>query len=353
MAFQKRHPALGARPGSLVVPEDAHPTRIHLIAYGPEQRYEQAVDDPEELSTHLEGAGVLWIDVNGIRDVHILEKIAHSFHIHPLALEDAVNVPVRPKSEEYDHNHLIVLRMAHRLEGGEMQREQVTVFLGEKSLITVQEKPGDVFRPVRKRTETGQRMRAKGPDYLAYAIIDVVIDAYFPVLEPFGTILEDLESEIVESARQEQVTRLMELRHELRGLRRDVLPMRELVHHILRGESRFFEDETKTFLRDCADHAVQIVEVIDTYLETITQLMGLHASVLSNRMNEVMKVLTIIATIFIPLSFLAGLYGMNFEWMPELQWKWAYPVVLFLMFLVGGGLVFYFRRRGWLGDGSG
>jgi magnesium transporter len=234
-----------------------------------------------------------------------------------------------------------------------MQREQVTVFLGEKSLITVQEKPGDVFRPVRKRTETGQRMRAKGPDYLAYAIIDVVIDAYFPVLEPFGTILEDLESEIVESARQEQVTRLMELRHELRGLRRDVLPMRELVHHILRGESRFFEDETKTFLRDCADHAVQIVEVIDTYLETITQLMGLHASVLSNRMNEVMKVLTIIATIFIPLSFLAGLYGMNFEWMPELQWKWAYPVVLFLMFLVGGGLVFYFRRRGWLGDGSG
>jgi magnesium transporter len=225
------------------------------------------------------------------------------------------------------------------------------LFIGDHVLLSIQELPGDVFDPVRKRTRTGARMRHRGPDYLAYALIDVVIDGYFPVLNPLGNRLEVLEEEITLRTRQDQIPSVMALRHELQALRRDIVPMRDLVWQMLREESPFLAEGTLTHLRDCYDHAAQIVDVVDGFVDHTSQLIALHGSMMSNRMNEIMKVLTIMSTIFIPLGFLAGVYGMNFAWIPELGFRYGYFILLGVMVTVAGLLLLYFRRRGWLGRG--
>lgn len=349
-AFHKHRPALGAQPGSLVMTAHNVPPRIEVLDFGAQTHETIACDDPEQCRRFLDAGTVSWIDVQGLGDHAVLQSLAEIFSIHPLALEDAVNVPVRPKSEVYENFHLVVLRMARLVEDAEIERSQVTLFIGDHHLLVMQESPGDVFDPVRRRTRTGNRMRESGPDYLAYALVDLVIDGYYPVLERIGIAVEELEGQITRDVHSSQLGRIQQLRHQLQELRRDMLPMRDLVWAMMREESPFVRESTIPFLRDCHDHASQLAEVIDGYVEQTTQLMNLHSAMMSNRMNEIMKVLTMMSTVFIPLGFLAGLYGMNFENMPELGWRYAYFVVLGLMFVIGLGLLVLFRRRGWWGQ---
>ncbi len=351
-AFHKQHPELGAKPGSLVPGAHAVPPRIEVVDFGPDAHEVITCESVAECKRFVESASTSWVDVQGLGDVAKLEELAHVFGIHPLALEDAVNVPVRPKSEVYENFHLVVLRMLRMLEGGDIERSQVTLFVGHHHVLAMQESYGDVFDPVRRRTRTGSRMRTSGPDYLAYALIDLVIDGYYPALEKMGAAVEKLEDRITVHARPRQVGQVMALRHQLHEVRRDMLPMRDLVWSMLREESPFIRETTLPFLRDCYDHASQIVEVLDGYLEQTTQLIALHSAMMGNRMNEIMKVLTMTSTVFIPLGFLAGLYGMNFEYMPELKWRYAYFVVLGVMAALVIGLLFVFRRRKWIGGGD-
>jgi magnesium transporter len=349
--FRKRLPAVGAHPGSLAPGSDALPTKISLIDYDSETHERRDVKDVEELTNCLASQTVSWIDVQGLGDEPVLRRIAEIFSIHPLALEDAVNVPSRPKSESYTSNHLIVSRLV-RMENEAVIREQITFVIGPNYLITFQEKYGDVFDPVRKRTQTGTIMRTMGPDYLAYALIDTAIDGFYPVLEHYGNLLESFEDGVLQGPDEDLVHRIFSARRDLLAMLRSMWPTRDTITSLLHDESPFIRPEVDTYLRDCLDHATQIAEVMQSYIDLAGQLMELYMSSISNRMNEVMKTLTIIASIFIPLSFVAGMYGMNFVHMPELKLWWAYPAVLAIMALIAGGLIMVFRRRGWIGSGT-
>jgi magnesium transporter len=331
--------------------DDALPSRITLIDYDTDTHEMHEVSDVEDLTACLDTRSVSWIDIQGLGNEIALRRIAEIFSIHPLALEDVVNVPVRPKSEVYPSNHLVISRLA-RLDGDEVIREQIAFVIGPNYLITFQEKYGDVFDPIRQRTQSGTRMRSMGPDYLAYALIDTAIDGFYPVLDHYGHVLEELEDRVLEGPADDMVTSIFHTRRELLAMLRSVWPIRDTMTSLLHDESPFVHPDVYPFLRDCHDHATQIAEVMQSYIDLAGQLMELYMSSISNRMNEVMKVLTIMASIFIPLSFLAGLYGMNFDYMPELHYRWAYPTVLGLMAGVGIGLVAFFRHRGWIGSGS-
>ena len=348
--FRKKHPAIGAKPGSLVIAPDAAPPRIHVVDYDTE--HHDVADDlrVEDCLPYLASESTSWIDVRGLGDRKVFEALSEHMEIHPLAIEDAVNVPVRPKSEDYPNFHLVILRMIRPLPDDRLERSQVTLFVGEHVLLSIQEGQEDVFDKVRKRTRVGPRMRASGPDYLAYALIDLVIDSYYPVLEIITQRAEELEAEITLDVRRSQIGRILALRQELQELRRDMEPMRDLVYSLLREESPWFSPDVLTYLRDCHDHAVQLVDVIQSGLDSTSQMLGLHGAMMSNRMNEIMKVLTIMSTIFIPLSFLAGIYGMNFVHMPELQHPNGYFVLLGVMAAIAVVLLGVFWRKGWLRD---
>jgi magnesium transporter len=351
--FRKRHPAPGSQPGSLVRPEAAVPPRIRVMDYGPDHCDELEIQEVGELERHRDSESVSWIDVQGLGDLTVLERVGEMFSIDPLALEAAVNVPVRPRSEIHESHHVIVARMVRLEEEGEIVREQITFLVGKRYLITIQERHGDVFDPVRRRIRSGPRFRQYGPDYLAYALLDAVIDGYYPVLEALGEQLEELEQRILLSPDEDAVPEVYQTRRELLGIRRAVYPQREAVASLMRDESPFIGQQVQRHLRDCYEHAVQISDVIETYREITGGLVELNMSLLSNRMNRVMQVLTLMASIFIPLTLIAGIYGMNFEHMPELHLRWAYPAALLAMVGIGFGMVLYFRRRGWITGDSG
>jgi magnesium transporter len=346
--FRKRHPAAGSQPGSLVQPEAAVPPRIRLMDYGPDHCEELEIQDFGELEQYRDSETVSWIDIQGLGDLTVLQRVGEMFSIHPLALEAAVNAPVRPRSEIHESHHLIVARMVRLEEKGKILREQITLLIGERHLITIQERHGDVFDPVRRRIRAGPRFRGHGPDYLAYALLDAVIDGYYPVLEALGERLEELEQRILLSSAQDAVAEVYQTRRELLGIRRAVYPQREVVASLMRDDSPFIGREVQVHLRDCYEHAIQISDVIETYREIAGSLVELNMSILSNRMNRVMQVLTLIASVFIPLTLIAGIYGMNFEHMPELELRWGYPAALLAMAGIGFGMVLYFRHRGWI-----
>lgn len=348
--FRKQHPELGAKPGSLVISPDAAPPVIRVVDYDHERH--EIKDDltVEDCAPYLESDSTSWIDVRGLGDRQVFEQLSERLEIHPLAIEDAVNVPVRPKSEIYGNFHLVILRLIRPVDGGRLERSQVSLFVGEHALLSIQESQEEIFEKVRRRTEIGARMRAAGPDYLAYALIDVVIDAYFPVLEWITQQIEDLETEITLNANRGQVGRILALRQELQELRRDMEPMRDLTWSIMREESPWFSQDILTYMRDCYDHATTISEVIAGGLESTSQLIGLHSAMMANRMNEIMKVLTVVSAIFIPLSFLAGLYGMNFVNIPELQHPNGYFILLGVMGFVLALMIGFFWHKGWLRD---
>jgi magnesium transporter len=341
---------VGARPGTLVIPEGSDHPRIYVMHYDGTRSDERAIEDIKQLREYVNAPGVTWVDVQGLGDESTLRAVAELFHIHPLALEDVVHTHQRPKTENYPNHQFVVLRMPNVDAEGKLDLEQMSIFLAKKHVLTVQERYEDDFGPVRDRIRRGGGpIRANGADYLAYALIDRIVDGFYPVLEQIGERIEVMEIEVLEGGDTSVISRINELKKELLSLRRALWPLRDAVSTLIRDPNPYVGDSVRIFLRDVWDHCAQLVDSIETYRDLASGLMNTYLSIVSNRTNEVMKVLTIMASIFIPLTFLAGVYGMNFEFMPELHWRWGYPVLLVVMGVVGVGLLGYFRNKGWLG----
>jgi magnesium transporter len=327
--------------------------KIRVVSYGPEGCQAEDTADPASALASVGKRVVAWIDVQGLGDAEPILELGKRFGLHPLALEDVVNTHQRPKVEDYGEYLFIVARMLHSAETLEM--EQVSIFVGKNFIITFQEQGGNGLEFVRARLLGGKgRLRQTGADYLAYALLDAIVDGYFPVLEQYGEKLDDLDDAISDHPARETMVRLHDMRSHLLLLRRAVWPLREALGALAREPNRLVSDETRAFLRDCYDHTVQIIDLVETCREMCSDLRDFYLSAINNRMSEVMKVLTIIATIFIPLSFIAGVYGMNFDteaspWnMPELHWMFGYPFALSLMALMAGSLLWFFWRRRWI-----
>lgn len=354
---RRRQPP-GTSPGTLVADPHAVPSVVRMMGWGPEGLEEAEGFDAERIASWRSRWPVLWLDVDGLGDVPLIEKIGTLFGLHRLALEDVVNLGQRAKFERYP-NHLFIVGQLLTLEG-RVGIEQVGIFVGRGFVVTFQERPGDSLEPIRVRARGGRgRIRVGGPGYLAYAITDAIVDNYFPILEVFGERLDTLEDEIIGRPSQETMQRIHEIRRNLMVLRRNIWPMRETLSGLAREPpGEFFDGEDKLYLQDCYDHTIQVMDLLESFREVGSGLMDIYLSSLSHRMNEVMKVLTVFAAIFIPLGFIAGLYGMNFDPshspynMPELGWRYGYPFALTLMALVAAGLLTYFWRKGWIGRGG-
>lgn len=352
MIFKKRRPPAGASPGTLIIADNARPTRIRVMQFSPESLVEKDVS-VEEVSQHLSNNTITWIDVHGLKDEAILRQLAKLFNIHPLALEDVVHTPQRPKTEFYEQNIFFITRMAYMERAHDADVEQLSMFIGKNYILTFQNYSTGTLEPVRTRIRSGKGpIRKTGADYVAYAIIDTVIDKYYPILEDLGEEIESIEHQTIANPSQKTLERIYHVKRELLELRRAVWPQRDAVSSLMRDESPFVSNTVRVYLRDCYDHIIQLMDVVDTYREVSSNLMDIYLSTLSNKTNEVMKVLTIMASIFIPLTFIVGIYGMNFEYMPELTWKWGYPAVWAVMIVLSAGMLINFRRRGWLGGGS-
>jgi magnesium transporter len=339
-----------------VIPDpQARRPEVQALAYDAQRVQEWTSPEVAHLASERGQWPVLWVTVAGLGDARLIQDLGRAFGLHPLALEDVVNVHQRPKVEEYPGNLFIVLRMPRNTD--RLETEQVSLFLGEQFVITFLEDPGDCYDPVRRRIHEGSgRIRTAGAGYLAYALIDATIDAYFPVVERYAERLDALEDAMGLNPQRHLLAALHAVKHDLRTIRRVFWPLRDEMNKLLRDLPGWFGAETSVFLRDCYDHTVQILDIVETYREIGADLSDLYQSSLSNRMNEVMKVLTIIATVFMPISFIAGVYGMNFNpaaspWnMPELNWYAGYPFALGLMAAVAAAMLFFFHRRGWLGS---
>jgi magnesium transporter len=344
--FKKRSPPPGAVPGALAIPAGAPPPRLHAFCYDAERLVEQDVTDVEALAGLRSAERVLWVDVQGLGDEAVLRRLGEIFHLHPLLLADVVNVPQRPKVEDYDDVHLIVTRTVER-DGRDLDVEQVSIVFGANFVLSIQERPGDPFDPVRARLRAGGSIRRMHADYLAYTLLDTVVDGYFPLLESLGEEIERLEDDVVAAPGPDTLAAIHTARRRLLTLRRTVWPLREELSALGREDSGF-SHAVRVYVRDTHDHAVHAVDLVETYRELLGSLMDVYLSSVGQRTNEVMKVLTVVATIFIPLTFIVGIYGMNFDYMPELRIWWAYPLVWLGMIAVGGGLFATFRARGWL-----
>jgi magnesium transporter len=372
---KRRRTRPGAPPGTLSADPAAAKPRIQMISFGPDGLAERDIVSPDQLSELPHGRRVHWLNVDGLGDVEMVRRIGVAFELHPLALEDILDVHQRPKVEAYDGHLFIIMRMpviaGQSINGyaaapgatrsaGRLETEQMALCLGRDFVVTFQERAGgDPFEPVRRRLRGARsQLRARGADYLTYALIDATIDAYFPLIEFYGECVEDLESEVVERPEVGQITRIHDLKRDLLTARRAIWPQRELLNALVRDESAFVGAQTQIYLRDCYDHTIQLIDMIETDREIASGLIDIHLSSVSNRMNEVMKVLTIIATVFIPLTFIVGIYGMNFDpdaspWnMPELGWRYGYPATMLGMAAIAAGLVASFWRRGWIGKGA-
>lgn len=350
--FRKRHTPVGARPGTLMINSHAQQPKIRVMKYKPDHLEEHDIAAVGALADLLEEGAVCWIDVQGLGDEKVLRDLAALFSIHPLALEDVVNVPQRSKIELFEKHTLCITRMSLLGEEG-IEPEQVSLFVGTDYVLTFQERCGDVFDPVRNRIRGGGAIiRSSGPGYLAYALLDAVIDGYYPILEVFGEKLEELEDKIMANPKPAVLHEIHKAKRDLLSIRRAIWPQREAVNALIRDENPLISETVRVYLRDCYDHCVQIMDGVETYRELAGGLMDVYLSSVGNRQNEVMKVLTIMASIFIPLTYMAGVYGMNFENMPELHSPWAYPFLLASMVLVAVGMLLYFRRKGWIGGQS-
>lgn len=346
----------GTIPGTLNIDRNAHPPQIILIDYSAATASRVKIQRPEDLHPHLDSESVSWVDVRGFGDEDILLRLGHIFKLHPLVLEDVVNVPQRPKVEDYDDQLVIIAQMVvPKPDRLGFWREQVSLVLGKTYLLTVQEEPEqDCFEPVRERIRFSKgSIRERHADYLAYALLDSIIDGFFPVLEDYGERIEDLENEVVVSPTSKTLDKIHQIRRDLLLLRRAIWPQREAINALIRDASPLISHDVQIYLRDCYDHTIQVLDMVETYRELASSLMDVYLSSVSNRMNEIMKVLTVISTLFIPITFVAGVYGMNFKYMPELEWRLGYPLVWFVMLSIVAGLVYFFWRRGWFHSNSG
>ena len=342
----------GQSPGTLVHVGEVPSADVDIrrIDYNPQHMTDQTISNPKDCRPSPEATMVSWVNFNGVHNLPLLEQIGANFTLHPLVLEDIVNTEHRPKFEDFDSYLFLVLKMLHYdIPTAEIHTEQVSLVITPNSVLSFQEKQGDVFEGVRERLRNNKgRLRKMGSDYLAYALLDAVVDSYFGILEQIGEQVELLEDELILQPTPKTLTKIHHFKREMILLRKAVWPLREMIGGLQRNESPLITDATGIFLRDVYDHTIQILDTMETFRDVISGLQDLYLSNISNRMNEVMKVLTIIATIFIPLSFFAGIYGMNFEHMPELHWRWSYPLLWLFMLAISGGMLLYFRKKQWL-----
>ncbi|MDZ7688707.1 MAG: magnesium/cobalt transporter CorA [Halobacteriales archaeon] len=342
----------GMAPGSLVHVGERRQEDclITVIDYTADEVIEREVDSVEECFDFRDKDSVTWINIDGLHDVSVIQDIGDGFGLHPLLLEDILNTEQRPKIDDYDDYLFVVVKMiSYDEEETEVVTEHVSLVLADKFVISFQETVGDVFDPVRDRVRNGKgRIRGQDVDYLLYALLDAVVDNYFVVLEKVGSEIESLEDGLVEDPDPGMLRKVHELKSEMVYLRRSVWPLREVVSRLEHQYPELIAEDTQIYFRDVYDHTIQVMDSIQSYRDVLTSMVEVYLSSVSNKTNEVMKVLTIMATIFIPLTFVAGVYGMNFEFMPELRVWWAYPTVLGAMSLVAILMLGYFRRRGWL-----
>lgn len=351
-SHKKSQKPAGASPGTIayVGRERTAPVTITRIRYTTE-----GVEDPQPISVkdalpESNPSGVTWYTVDGVHDVEILRILGENFGLHPLVVEDVANTSQRPKIEEFDSYIFVALKMITYANSEQhIESEHSSIIIGKGWVISFLEDAGDVFEPVRQRIKSGKgRIRRMGADYLAYALIDAVVDGYFQVLEQLGEDIERTEEEVVNNAKASTLRSVHRLKRELIFLRRSVWPMRETVNSLIRDESDLVTDETRLFLRDLYDHTIHTIDTIETQRDIVSGMLDVYLSSVSNKMNQVMKLLTVMSSIFIPLTFLAGIYGMNFEYMPELHMLWAYPVLLVVMLLIAISLLVFFRRKEWI-----
>jgi magnesium transporter len=357
--FKKAAPGseAGIEPQDLAaVPHTPIAVRITCVDYAPAQAvFEEVRDLPSFIARHRPDWSVVrWINVDGLGDLGVVRALAEKYRLHPLAIEDVLHVPQRPKVQSYEEDggyqaRLFVIVRELELREGMLHTEQVSIFVGHKTVLTFQETPGDVWDPIRDRIRApGSALRRNDASFLAYSLIDAVVDEAFPILEMFGDRLEELEDRVLQHPSPDTIQEIHRLKRELLLVRRALWPMREVLQKMQREPHECFSDVTRTYIRDVYDHAVQAIDIVETYREVASGLTETYMTSMSNRMNEVMKVLTIIGTIFIPLTFLAGVYGMNFHHFPELDWPWAYPAFWAISLVTAGGMVAWFRRKGWL-----
>ena len=347
--FRKYHPKPGARPGTLLITPDAVETRIRYVKYSSAACESESVDSVDQLPQDLSADEVIWIDLQGFKDEASLQEIAERFEIHPLAMEDVVNVPQRSKAEQYDDQTLIIARLVSIPNDKELNLTQLGIIVGTNYVLTFEDKYSDRLDPVRSRIENpSSRLRASGAGYLAYAILDTAVDTVYPVLEHLGEQLESLERDVIEDPRPALLQKVNLIRNRLVNVRRAIWPQRDAVQELLISDHDVINDEIKIFLRDTYDHCVQSAEVVEMYREMASGLLSTYMSSVAHRSNEVMKVLTIMSSIFVPMTFVAGIYGMNFENMPELSYSWSYPLVWGTMIVMAIGMMTFFYKRGWI-----
>jgi len=360
----------GAMPGTITVQPHAQAPQLDMITFGPEAPKgsitHNSLDSLDAMPPLPEHHDFLWLNVTGLGDAETLRAVGKRFELHPLVLEDIANTSQRPKEEDYESCSFIVIRVPdvasstdEAVDGwsGKLWTRQIALCVGRDFVLTFQEQDEAALAPVRQRLLQQQgKLYQRGPDYLAYALLDAVIDTFFPVLEQYVDRVEELEASVMDIDPQKGISTVHAIKRELLALRRIFWPQRDMVSQLLRSESAFINESTHLYLRDCYDHSVQLLDLVETCRETTTSLVDILLASQSNKMNEVMKMLTIIATIFIPLSWIAGVYGMNFDperspWnMPELAWEYGYFTALFLMFAIAGGLLWWFWRKGWIGS---
>ncbi|MDO9529389.1 MAG: magnesium/cobalt transporter CorA [Syntrophales bacterium] len=350
--FKRMSKKVGLPPGTLVHvgEKKTEKVKITVIDYDRTSFMEREVKTVEECFPFKETPTVTWINIDGLHEVKNVEKLGKHFNLHPLVQEDILHTGQRPKMEDFDEYVLIILKMLYYdNEEDTVRSEQISVILGSNFVISFQEVPGDVFNSLRERIRNGKgRVRRMGADYLAYALLDSIVDHYFILLEKFGEMIETLEKELAQDAQQETLQAIHNLKQEIIFLRKSVWPLREVISGLERAESSLIRDEISIYLRDLYDHTIQVIDSVETYRDILSGMLDLYLSSVSNKMNEVMKVLTIFASIFIPLTFMAGVYGMNFKFMPELEWRWGYPFLLIAMTSVAAVLLVYFKRKKWL-----
>ncbi len=345
-----RRTSPGAAPGTLVSDSTKHPTRFGFMLYGDGELIEKRLKRVEDIP-HPRSGQVLWLDVNGLADAKVIEAIGQRFGLHPLALEDVLHIHQRAKAEEYPDYLFIVARMLQ--DNSPQITEQVSIFLGSNYVITLQEDPGDCFDIIRQRIRQKGRIQSRGADYLVYGLLDAIIDAYFPRLEKIGAEIDRIDEEITKEGGRAHTARLHEIRRELVLLRKILWQHRDALGSLVRQDTPLISPESQIYLRDCLDHIVQLMDASDTDRESCIGLQELYLAELSQRTNDIMRVLTLMSTLFMPMTFIAGVYGMNFHpdtspWnMPELNWYYGYPFSLLLMGLCGIGMMTFFWIRGW------
>jgi magnesium transporter len=349
--IRKRSKKAGLPPGTLVHTGEmkTETVRITVMDYDEQNFEEKEVSSVEQCFPFKQTPTVTWINIDGIHNVSIIEKLGKEFEVHHLILEDILYTGQRPKYEDFEKYIFIVVKMLSYDDGRDcVKAEQVSMVLGSNFVISFQERASDVFEQIRDRIRNAKgRIRKMGSDYLTYALIDAIVDNYFIILEKLGEKIESIEEELVSKPTERILEQIHPLKKEMIYLRKSVWPLRELISGLQRSESALIKQTTGIYLRDVYDHTIQVIDTVESFRDIVSGMLDIYLSSISNRMNAVMKVLTIIATIFIPLTFIAGVYGMNFRYMPELGWRWSYPIVLLVMITVVIVMLVYFRRKKW------